>query len=85
MTPNQKAKLAIICAKKGQMKSAVLIACQASVENGTVWVQNAQDVLKDFLTPHQFAGYLSVLAKDGLYKPYHTGEQHSDRFFGRLV
>lgn len=55
---------------------------QALIDNeeggGYVYLDNAYSVLSAHITRHQFAGYLSALAKDGFYK------ETSDACFGQI-
>jgi hypothetical protein len=72
-----KKNLVAVNLKNGNFKIAVFIALSLSLENGSVYLPNAYDEVKIFMTKHQFAGYLSALAKDGKYYPLDDGE-----FFG---
>ena len=65
------------------VKTGVLLALQANLENGNVYLPNAYDCLKGFITKNQFAGYLSALAREGKYAPCDDGEHFG--FWGKLL
>lgn len=77
--------------KANNLKLAVHIAlldciegCVVTLMDGTVmqsvYLDNAYDLVKSGMTRHQFAGYLSALTKDGLYRHY-----DDDGYFGQVV
>jgi len=55
--------------KNGNFKLACHLALCASIENQSVYLPNAYDKVKSHITPHQWAGYLSALTKEGKYSP----------------
>lgn len=64
--------------KAGNYKLAVKLALQISVEGGGyVYLENAFPLVADKISRHEFAGYLSALAKDGFYK-------QQDQYFGSI-
>lgn len=74
-----KANLIKVNMTAGKYELAVLIALRANIENGMVYLDNAFEALeKHGMTRHQFAGYLSSLTKQGLYKAH-------DQYFGELI
>lgn len=50
---------------------AVKLALLANIENNNngVFIDNAYSEIHDFVTPNEFAGYLSALTKIGFYEP----------------
>lgn len=61
------------------MKEAVKQALIKMEEGGGyVYLDNVYSELKNFITRHQFAGYLGALAKDGFYR------ETSDPHFGQI-
>ena len=64
--------------RAGNYKLAVKLALQLSAEGGGyVYLENAYPLVSDKVNRHEFAGYLSALAKDGFYK-------QQDQYFGQI-
>lgn len=75
-----KAHMLSVAIKAGKLKLACKLALLANGEADEgeyvmVYLPNAYDAVKHAVSPAQWAGYLSALAKDGDYKPV-------DEFFG---
>lgn len=66
--------------KRGNLKLACYLALVANMESGNqVYLENAYAEVSSQVTPHQWAGYLAALQKDGKYRP------QGDKFFGTIV
>lgn len=74
------AKLINAAIKRGNLKLAVHLALIKNVESGRqVYLPNAYDEVSSAMSKSQFAGYLSALTADGVYK------SQEDGFFGSLI
>ena len=69
-------KLIRLAAKSGKMnKEACLMALREKANKGSgfngfteIYLSDAYSLIGEYITPGQFAGYLSALKADGLYK-----------------
>lgn len=69
-----KAQMIKVNLKKGKYKTACYIALLANADEGfSVITDYAYDDVKEFITPHQWAGYLSSLKAEGKYLPRSEG------------
>ena len=69
--------------RTGHTKTACLIALCASIERANcVYLPNAYAEVKHAVTPAQWAGYLSALAKEGSYAP--ADNEHAG-YFGYVL
>lgn len=76
---NAKNHLIKVAIKADNLKLACKIALCACIENNNeVYLPNAYAKVSQHVTPHQWAGFLASLTKDGFYSPV-------DDYFGEII
>ena len=74
-----KQQAAMIKLTQGNKKTQVELALRFSRENNNeVYLPNVYDKVEQYMSAHEFAGYLSALTKEGKYKAF-------DRDFGEVM